>query len=103
MAADVRVVVIVRQEREDLLDILRARLGPNARVILDRRRGERRRATSWRHGLDGGGRLPGDRRRGDRRLPLTAAERKVWEEAGYCLIFVPTDASVAIEAVALTS
>ena len=77
---------IVRGDRPDLYDHLRTRVGQTSQVILDRRNGERRRAD---------GPVAVDQRRGDRRQSLTHAERVLWEDAGYCVIFQPVVEPVA--------
>ena len=64
-------VFIVRADRPDLYEYLREHLADTHRVILDRR-GE----------TDGIG-----PRRGEQRQPLTAAERKLWRDSGYFVIF----------------
>ena len=70
-------VFIVRADRPDLYEYLREHLGNTHRVILDRR-GE----------TDGIG-----PRRGEQRQPLTAAERKLWRDSGYFVIFQPVAAA----------
>ena len=69
----VQTVFIVRADRPDLYEYLREHLGDTHRVILDRR-GERDRIGP---------------RRGEQRQPLTAAERKLWRDSGYFVIFQP--------------
>jgi len=70
-------VFIVRADRPDLYEYFREHLADTHRVILDRR-GE----------TDGIG-----PRRGEQRQPLTAAERKLWRDSGYFVIFQPVTAA----------
>jgi hypothetical protein len=72
-------VFIVRADRPDLYEYLRARLGDGHRVILDRR-----------DQTGGAGGRPGERRQ-----PPTTAERKLWSDSGYFVIFEPGPAEPA--------
>jgi hypothetical protein len=69
-------VFIVRADRPDLYEYLRARLGDGHRVILDRR-----------DRANGAGARPKERRQ-----PPTTAERKLWSDSGYFVIFEPLTA-----------
>jgi hypothetical protein len=80
-------IFVVRRDRPDLYEHLRARFGTTSQVILDRRNGDRRCAVTP---------VTADRRRADRRQSPTHAERAVWEDAGYCVVFQPVTASVLV-------
>ena len=75
-----RWLFIVRRDREALYAHLRQAFAgsPVVQVILDRRRGDRRRQSLL---------VEVDQRRGDRRWPtLSPAERDLWEHAGFRLV-----------------
>src|SRR5262249_56630477 len=78
MPRSARWLVVVNPGRLDLYQHLAHRLGDLAsiEVLLDRRRGERRRGRRP---------APVDLRQGDRRRPLTAKAREQWGLFGYRL------------------
>ena len=78
MATTLQPLFIVRRDRPDLYEHLRARFGATSQVILDRRNGDRRQAST---------RVTADRRWKDRREPVSRTERTSWENAGHYLIF----------------
>src|SRR5262249_7138180 len=72
-------LVIVRRDRPYLVERLGRGLPGVGAVILDRRQGERRRQGTSAPGFE--------RRRRTRRQALTRAERELWEQAGYAVVF----------------
>jgi hypothetical protein len=93
VATTLQPLFIVRQDRPDLYEHLRARFGETSQVILDRRNGDRRNGDRQNGaGRNGAGRqastrVTADRRWRDRREPVSRTERASWENAGYYLIF----------------
>lgn len=81
MPKHMQAVFIVRADRPDLYEYLRERFGDSRRVILDRR-----------EGANGAGLRPGERRQ-----PPTTAERKLWSDSGYFVIFEPVTAMPGLE------
>ena len=73
-------LIIVGREHEGLYEGLKGRQEANGkdRVILDRRRGERRQVRSVDTGLE--------RRRDERRRPLTDAERALMNVLGFAVL-----------------
>ncbi|HLE42762.1 MAG TPA: hypothetical protein VJB36_01975 [Methylomirabilota bacterium] len=83
-----RWLFIVRREREALYAHLRQAFAgsPVVQVILDRRRGDRRRQSLL---------VEVDQRRGDRRWPtMSSAEQDLWEHAGLRLVLKPHEIEV---------
>lgn len=83
MATTLQPLFIVRRDRPDLYEHLRARFGETSQVILDRRNGDRRNGD--RRGVST--RVTADRRWKDRREPVSRTERALWENAGHYVIF----------------
>lgn len=88
MAGSARWLLIIRHDRAELAGMLGARY-PDARVIIDRRRGERRHRTEP---------FPIERRDGDRRETLSVADRVMWESLGYRLVYAPAPATLPVPA-----
>ena len=87
MADESRWLLIVRSDRADLTASLALRY-PDATVIVDRRRGERRRRSEP---------VPIERREWQRRAPLAPWEQVMWDTLGYRLVHRPARDRAAFE------